>query len=156
MLATYLIQKLLGFFSLGGFAPSAVMSGVPAVPVTAAGGGLIRGPGTGTSDSIPARLSNGEYVVRAAVVRQPGNLALLQNLDFGTPVVRRLSTPRFADGGLVDLPAAAGQKSAALTATLGLDVGLVLKTFEATPEFHRLYVRMAQKNQKAMSRALGR
>jgi hypothetical protein len=28
-------------------------------------GGLIRGPGTGTSDSIMARLSNGEYVVNA-------------------------------------------------------------------------------------------
>jgi hypothetical protein len=32
----------------------------------AASGGYIRGPGTGTSDSIPAWLSNGEYVVRAA------------------------------------------------------------------------------------------
>ena len=29
-------------------------------------GGIVRGPGTGTSDSIPAMLSNGEYVINAA------------------------------------------------------------------------------------------
>lgn len=33
-------------------------------------GGRISGPGTGTSDSIPAMLSNGEYVLRAASVRK--------------------------------------------------------------------------------------
>ncbi|HEY1245867.1 MAG TPA: hypothetical protein VGF29_13665, partial [Hyphomicrobiaceae bacterium] len=32
-------------------------------------GGMVRGPGTGTSDSIPAWLSNGEYVVNAAATR---------------------------------------------------------------------------------------
>lgn len=37
-----------------------------------AAGGLVTGPGTGTSDSISARLSNGEYVVRAAAVRALG------------------------------------------------------------------------------------
>jgi TP901 family phage tail tape measure protein len=31
-------------------------------------GGLITGPGTGTSDSIPAMLSNGEYVIKASAV----------------------------------------------------------------------------------------
>ncbi|TYP88435.1 hypothetical protein [Blastococcus xanthinilyticus] len=43
--------------------------------VAAASGGYIRGPGTGTSDSIPAWLSNGEYVTRAmmtAAVGRPG------------------------------------------------------------------------------------
>lgn len=37
-----------------------------------AGGGYVRGPGTSTSDSIPARLSAGEYVIRAAAVRRVG------------------------------------------------------------------------------------
>ena len=37
-----------------------------------AAGGLVRGPGTGTSDSIPAMLSNGEYVIPANVVKQMG------------------------------------------------------------------------------------
>jgi hypothetical protein len=37
-----------------------------------AGGGMVRGPGTSTSDSIPARLSDGEYVLRAAAVDRIG------------------------------------------------------------------------------------
>lgn len=48
--------------------------------VGAATGGLITGPGTGTSDSIPARLSNGEYVIRAAAVSQIG-VPLLEQLN---------------------------------------------------------------------------
>jgi len=35
-------------------------------------GGVIRGPGSGTSDSIPAMLSNGEYVIRAQSVQNVG------------------------------------------------------------------------------------
>ncbi len=35
-------------------------------------GGYIQGPGTGTSDSIPARLSDGEYVIPADVVDKVG------------------------------------------------------------------------------------
>jgi hypothetical protein len=40
---------------------------------SAAGGGEIMGPGTGTSDSIPARLSDGEFVMTADAVRGAGN-----------------------------------------------------------------------------------
>jgi len=36
-------------------------------------GGEIIGPGTGTSDSIPARLSDGEFVMTAQAVRNAGN-----------------------------------------------------------------------------------
>ncbi len=63
-------------------------------PQKYATGGLIRGPGTGTSDSIPALLSNGEYVIRAAAVRKLGKNAL-DLLNRGIPI------PRFADGGMV-------------------------------------------------------
>jgi len=41
--------------------------------LAAAGGGEIVGPGTGTSDSIPARLSDGEFVMTAQAVRNAGN-----------------------------------------------------------------------------------
>jgi outer membrane protein OmpA-like peptidoglycan-associated protein len=37
-----------------------------------ASGGHIKGPGTGTSDSIPALLSNGEYVIKASSVSKYG------------------------------------------------------------------------------------
>lgn len=63
-------------------------------PQKFATGGYISGPGTSTSDSIPALLSNGEYVIRAAAVRKFG----LQNLDW---INKGLPIPRFADGGLV-------------------------------------------------------
>ena len=35
-------------------------------------GGLVTGPGSGTSDSIPAMLSNGEFVMRASAVDKLG------------------------------------------------------------------------------------
>lgn len=63
-----------------------------------AGGGNVRGPGTGTSDSIPAWLSNGEYVIRAKSVAEGvrrygrGFWAMLNNLDRGGAA--------FASGGL--------------------------------------------------------
>ena len=38
----------------------------------AANGGEVEGPGTGTSDSVPARLSDGEFVLTAKAVRGAG------------------------------------------------------------------------------------
>lgn len=63
---------------------------VPTRPL--ARGGFVTGPGTGTSDSIFARLSNGEFVMRAAAVRTLG-------VDFLKALNR---TPGFARGGLVE------------------------------------------------------
>ncbi len=40
--------------------------------ITLAGGGEVEGPGTGTSDSVPARLSDGEFVLTAKAVRGAG------------------------------------------------------------------------------------
>jgi len=47
--------------------------GQSGIPTAAAVGGSIDGPGTGTSDSIPARLSDGEFVMTAKAVRGAGN-----------------------------------------------------------------------------------
>lgn len=69
-----------GFFAKGGV-------------VKAAGGGSIVGAGTGTSDSIPAMLSNGEYVLTAAAVNRLG-LPFLDKLNAG-------DFPGYAEGGLV-------------------------------------------------------
>lgn len=55
-----------------------------------AGGGYISGPGTATSDSIPALLSNGEYVIKAAAVSQ-----------YGRGFFESLNARRFASGGYV-------------------------------------------------------
>ncbi len=40
--------------------------------MTRASGGYVSGPGSSTSDSIAARLSNGEYVVQASAVSKYG------------------------------------------------------------------------------------
>lgn len=60
--------------------------------VEAATGGFIRGPGTGTSDSIPARLSNGEYVINAAQTAKHRDL--LDAINSG-------KVAAFATGGVV-------------------------------------------------------
>ena len=64
-----------------------------------ASGGMVRGSGTGTSDSILARLSNGEFVMRADAVRRLGSdfLSSLNNPGFALGGL----VPRFAEGGLV-------------------------------------------------------
>jgi len=62
-----------------------------------AGGGHVEGPGTGTSDSILARLSNGEFVVNA---RQTAKYRpLLETINRGVAQL-----PGFANGGMVDGP----------------------------------------------------
>lgn len=72
----------------------------------AAEGGHIRGPGTSTSDSIPALLSDNEFVARAAVVTQPGALPFLH--DFNRRGMQALDHwSRHATGGLAGFPAPA-------------------------------------------------
>ncbi|MFY1052386.1 tape measure protein [Ectopseudomonas khazarica] len=62
-------------------------------PPALATGGILRGPGTGTSDSILARLSNGEGVINARAVQYYG-ADLIHQLN-------NLRTPRFATGGVM-------------------------------------------------------
>lgn len=66
-----------------------------------AAGGLVTGPGTSTSDSIPARLSAGEFVVNAAAVKRLG-VGFLQAIN-GLSAGPRVQGPAlaFAAGGLV-------------------------------------------------------
>jgi len=72
-------------------------------------GGMIGGRGTGTSDSNLAWVSRGEHIMPAAIVRQPGVLALLEALRRGGNLSRLLDgMGRFALGGPVGMPALAG------------------------------------------------
>ncbi len=61
-------------------------------------GGYIAGPGTATSDSIPARLSNGEFVQRAAATSYYGArfMHALNNM-----AIPKEALPHFAEGGQV-------------------------------------------------------
>ena len=74
----------------------------PAKVIKKASGGVIRGAGTGTSDSIPAYLSNGEYVIKADSVKK-----------YGVGTFDALNSGKFANGGLMQrfkngIPAFAG------------------------------------------------
>lgn len=85
-----------------------------------ASGGSVDGPGTGTSDSIPAMLSNGEYVLNAQAVDR-----------LGVPFLNGLNTGRlrgFASGGLVgsggayNRPASATSSSSSTSNSITLNV----------------------------------
>lgn len=98
-------QALKSLFGAG-FAGGGAVGGAgaaTAAAVPAAEGGHIRGPGTSTSDSIPARLSDGEFVVNAKTTAQPGILPLLTALNAGSlkGINGPTSVPKFAAGGQV-------------------------------------------------------
>jgi hypothetical protein len=83
-----------------------------------ASGGFVSGPGTSTSDSIPAWLSSGEYVVRASAVKHYG-VGLMHAINGMSALPRGLG---FASGGLVPPSAAiVGGSSSGRGLTLVLD-----------------------------------
>lgn len=83
-----------------------------------ANGGYVSGKGTGTSDSIPAMLSNGEFVINAKATKRFA--PLLQSINSG-------SFGSFAEGGLISTgmiaaPALANIKSDKQTASTSTQV----------------------------------
>ncbi len=74
-----------------------------------ADGGQVRGPGTPTSDSIPAWLSDQEVVIRAAAATQPGMTPLLLDINKrGWAALHDWSgAVRHATGGIASIPAPA-------------------------------------------------
>lgn len=70
--------------SVGSFGAAAIVGGTALLAAFALfkgfkTGGYVSGPGSGTSDSIPARLSNGEFVVSAEATRR--NRSLLEAIN---------------------------------------------------------------------------
>lgn len=91
-------SALSGLFG-GGFAGGGNPWGsVPMAGVHFAGGGTVNGPGSGTSDSILARVSRGEFIVREAVARKWR--PFLEALNAGG----LSAIPGFAYGGGVPIP----------------------------------------------------
>ncbi|MBP1627169.1 MAG: phage tail protein [Holophagaceae bacterium] len=118
----------------------------------AATGGEIRGPGTGTSDSILARLSNGEFVQNAAAVSYYGT-DLMHALN-GLKVPKSI-LPKFAEGGMVGAPRTIDVNNKMDgTFQIGLERGLILEVLKS-PEGARVSLNHAAANSKAMRRALG-
>ncbi len=123
-----------------------------------ASGGMVRGPGTTTSDSILARLSKGEFVIRAAAVEHfgPSFFATLNSLrmpkfNVGGLVsgfnqsLSHLAIPRFADGSVE--PVATGGRNINLT----IDNGVTKNTFRmwADEEVAKKVIRYSVSRQAA-------
>lgn len=74
-------------------------------PVTPkfARGGLVTGPGTGTSDSIPARLSNGEAVMTARAVVDWGPVLSMMNVSSGGNAIPTRHLPERRAGGMREM-----------------------------------------------------
>jgi len=90
------------FLKLVGLGPQAG-GAAPAAAPGMAGGGLLGGSGTGTSDSNLAWVSRGEHIMPARAVAQPGVLAFLEALRRSGGNLSRVldGMGRFALGGMV-------------------------------------------------------
>jgi len=121
-----------------------------------ASGGLVSGPGSATSDSIPARLSAGEYVVRAAAVRQVG-VAFLDSLN-GLSAGPRFKGGElaFAAGGLVPevkVPPAQPQMNQAVRIVNAVDPGVTHDHLQS-PAGEKVIVNIIGRNARAIRAAL--
>ena len=119
-------------------------------------GGLVSGPGSATSDSIPARLSAGEYVVRAAAVRQVG-VAFLDSLN-GLSAGPRFKGGElaFAAGGLVPevkVPPAQPQMNQAVRIVNAVDPGVTHDHLQS-PAGEKVIVNIIGRNARAIRAAL--
>lgn len=87
-------------FAGGNFNGPNTIQGPPAPFAT---GGFVSGPGSSTSDSILARLSNGEFVMSARAVQHWGSgmLDRMNQIGKGFIPKNRYGLPAFADGGAV-------------------------------------------------------
>jgi hypothetical protein len=103
-----ILKQIFGAASGGAATGSFLSIAFSAIAAGGAGGGLIRGPGTSTSDSIPLLASDREYIVNADATAQPGVLPLLEALNGGKlRGTAGTGVPKFATGGLVTGGAAA-------------------------------------------------
>jgi murein DD-endopeptidase MepM/ murein hydrolase activator NlpD len=90
-------------------------------------GGYITGPGSGTSDSIPAQLSNGEYVVKADAVKRIGKATLDKiNAGSGGMSGRTSTTEGYRVGGGEAPAAAAAFAGGVQTAVSAITAGNAL------------------------------
>ncbi|KVE53328.1 phage tail tape measure protein [Burkholderia vietnamiensis] len=161
----------LGAASAGGFSSASLLGGVAGGLSDMAGatggnaygfhlatGGRVTGPGTSTSDSIPAWLSNEEFVVKAAAVRKPGVLRLLEAINSG----QDLGFAKFANGGLVGGGAAGGGALGAPGAGVELNIPVTIEggtgnaaQMMASAEFVKLLTQMLRGLVAAESRQGG-
>jgi hypothetical protein len=110
----FITKPLMSWFSnlLGGIS---IFKAAGGGLVKAASGGYIRGPGSEKSDSIPAMLSDKEFVFNAQAVRKWG-VPMLAAMNSG-------KTPKFAAGGYANDQAHANNNGGAGSRGAGVSIG---------------------------------
>ena len=119
-------------------------------------GGYVSGPGTSTSDSIPARLSAGEYVVRAAAVKRVGVAFLDAVNGLKAPPAWDGQRLALAAGGLVpqvQVQSAAPQVQQAVRIVNAIDPGVTHDHLQ-TPAGERVILNIIGRNARAVRAAL--
>ena len=107
--------------------------------ITRASGGIVYGPGTTTSDSIPAMLSNKEYVVKAAAVEK-----------YGVGFFDQANAMRLAGGGFAGGPGRGSRDNGTL---VGVDIyGSLRGLKRAFNESEKAVDRESSKRDKLTSR----
>jgi len=146
--AQKLAQSLFGSLSgsIGGFV-GALFKGFAA-------GGYVSGPGTSTSDSIPARLSAGEYVINAASVKRVG-VAFLDAINGGAFAPRwRGPNLAFAAGGLATNAGHREKPQVNVRVVNAVDESLV-GDFLATPAGEQVITNVIRRNAATIRQYLG-
>lgn len=115
---------LAGIFGTSGTngAPGGLFGTLLGGLITKADGGWVSGPGTSRSDSIAARLSDGEFVVKASAAKRNG--ALLEAINSGSPIRRANGGWAGATPSVPSVPAglsASGQRAVTIAPTYSID-----------------------------------
>lgn len=154
--AQKLAESLFG--AMGGSGGSGGLGGLIASFFSGAGfatGGLVTGPGTSTSDSIPARLSHGEYVMNARSVSRLG-VSFLDAIN-GLSAGPRVSAGRlaFAAGGLVPDAPAQPAASQAIRIVNVIDPAMAADYLNSSAG-ERTVMNLIQRNAASVRNILGR
>jgi TP901 family phage tail tape measure protein len=156
LLASQILRSLLSLAGGGGGAGGFFR------PVAMAHGGLLRGEGTGTSDSNLGLFSDYEFMVRSAVVKEPGVLDHLVRLNregggFLRHELKSISDFQirgYADGGLVGGGKVGSPEDIHGRVEIGLDDGLVLRALD-TPAGGRLLIKVLGKVRRSARTVMG-
>ena len=137
-------------------AASASKAAASAADLSLAGGGPVWGAGSGTSDSIPAMLSHGEYVTRAASVAKLGRPAMDHINRTGTLPIARLAAGGLimaAGGGAIASPARGPVGPSVVQLNARVEKGIILEVLGST-EAQKVQLRTVGQNAKAYQSAL--
>lgn len=138
-LALMAMKAMFGGTAAGGF-----------MGIGKADGGYISGPGTSTSDSIAARLSDGEYVVKASAVKRVG----VGFLNMVNGITSNNGSHRYADGGPVTSSVGPAPQVNSSTKVVNVFDPSLLEDMMSTPKGEKAILNVIASNPQFMKAIL--